>query len=80
MLALLGTPHSGWGKLSLTKKAIKVSEVQQGSEADLRHFLESAVLQVNADIAPDAPKQHNEDHDEPDLDEQMTQTFRGFAT
>ncbi len=55
VLALLDTPHSGWGEVSLTKKAIKVSGVQQGSEAELRHFLESAVLQANTDTAPDAP-------------------------
>ncbi len=58
VLALLDTPHSGWGEVSLTKKAIKVSGVQQGNEAELRHFLESAVLQANTDTAPDAPPPH----------------------
>ncbi len=82
VVALLDTPHSGWGDVGLTKKAIKVSNVQKGSEAELRHFLESAVLQANTDTAPDSIAQHEdeagEDH-EPDADEQMTQTFRGFA-
>jgi hypothetical protein len=83
VLALLDTPHSGWGEVSLTKKVIKVSGVQQGSEAELRHFLESAVLQANTDTAPDAPQPDDDDEDEvdhePDVDEQMAQTFRGFA-
>src|ERR1700733_7600282 len=73
VLALLDTPHSGWGEVNLSKKAIKVSGVQQGSEAELRHFLESAVLQANTDTAPDEPPPHDaEDGDEePDTDEQM---------
>lgn len=82
VLALLDTPHSGWGDVSLTKKAIRVADVQQGSEAELRHFLESAVLQANTDTAPDAIARHEneaQDDPEPDVDEQMTQAFRSFA-
>jgi hypothetical protein len=79
VLALLDTPHSGWEEVSLTKKAIKVSGVQKGSEAELRHFLESAVLQANTDTAPDAPPHDNEGDEESDADEQMAQTFRSFA-
>ena len=63
VLALLDTPHSGRGEVSLTKKAIKVSGVQQ----------------ANTDTAPDAPPPHEEEDEEPDADEQMAQTFRGFA-
>jgi hypothetical protein len=82
VLALLDTPHSGWGEVRLVKKSIKVARVQQGSEADLRHFLESAVLQANTDAAPDGtpPEPHEDDDEETDVDRQMTQTFRGFAT
>jgi hypothetical protein len=82
VLALLDTPHSGWGEVSFTKKAINVSGVQQGSEAELRHFLESAVLQANTDTAPDAPSPHDDEddgHEKPDADEQIAQTFRSFA-
>lgn len=79
VLALLDTPHSGWGDVSLTKKAIKVSSVQQGSEAELRHLLESAALQANADTAPHSDEEDGVGH-EPDVDEQMAQTFRSFAT
>lgn len=52
MPALLDTPHSGWRMVSLNKKAIKVGRVQQGSEAQLCHFLESAVLQAKRSTLP----------------------------
>jgi hypothetical protein len=63
------------------QKAINVPGVQHGSEAELRHLLESAVLQANTDTAPDTP-QHDDENDEdhePDLDELMTAMFRSFA-
>jgi hypothetical protein len=81
VLALLGTPHGRWGEVHLTKKGIKIADLQQGSESELHHFLESIVLQANSDTAPDTP-QHDDDIDEdhePDPDEQMTATFRAFA-
>lgn len=77
VLAMLDQARDGWGEVRLTKKAIKVSVVQQGSESDLRHFLESIVLQANADTAP-SEDQDEEDH-KPDADERMARTFRGFA-
>ncbi len=82
VLALLDTPHSRWGKVRLTKKGIKITDLQQGSESELRHFLKSILLQANSDTQPDTPQQDNEDEDEedkPDPDEQMAATFRGFA-
>ncbi len=72
------TPQQG--EVRLTKNAIKVADLRRGSESELRHLLESIVLQANSDTAPDA--QHNDDSDEdhePDLDEQMAATFRAFA-
>ncbi len=81
VLALLDTPHSSWGEVHLTKKGVKVGDLQQGSESEVRHFLESVVLQANSDTAPDTPK-HDDDSDggdEPDPDEQMKATFRAFA-
>src|ERR1700724_3230920 len=56
VLALLDTPHSSWGEVRLTKKGIKIADLQQGRESELRHFLESIVLQANSDTAPDTPK------------------------
>lgn len=80
VLTLLDTAHSSWGEVSLIKKAIKVADVGQGSEADLRHFLESIVLQANSDTEPDAPLPDDEGEDhEPNTDEQIAETFRGFA-
>lgn len=81
VLAMLDSPHSRWGAVRITKKGIEVTGLQQGSESELRHFLESIVLQVNTDTEPDVPRedeQLEEDH-EPDPDERMTETFRGFA-
>jgi hypothetical protein len=82
VLALLDTPHTTWRAVRLNKRAVKVIGVQQGSEPDLRHFLESVVLQANSDTQPEAPDDDAETDDageESDVDEQMTATFRAFA-
>ncbi|MFZ2112483.1 MAG: hypothetical protein WAU77_01980 [Solirubrobacteraceae bacterium] len=66
------------GRGSPSQSTVNVAGVQQGSEPELRHFLESVVLQANSDTQPEAP----EDDDaggEPDVDEQMTATFKTFA-
>jgi hypothetical protein len=80
VLALLDTPHSSWGEVHLAKKGIKIGDLRQGNESELRYFLASVVLQANSDTAPDTPQHDdgNED-DEPDPDERMTATFRAFA-
>jgi hypothetical protein len=83
VLALLDTPHSRWGEVHANKAAIHVPEVQPGAEAELRHFLESIVLQVNSEL----PQPENPDHDEEEAqvdeaaqaDRQMTAAFRAFA-
>jgi len=80
--ALLDTPHATWGEVRLNKSAVKVAGVQQGVEPELRHFLESVVLQANSDTQPETPEDDAETDDaseESDLDEQMTATFRAFA-
>jgi hypothetical protein len=84
VLALLDTPHSHWGKVHFDRKAIQVADVQPGRETELRHFLESIVLQVNSELPqPKEPEQDAEQ--EPQLDEaaqvdrQMTAVFRAFA-
>ncbi len=82
VLALLDTPHTTWGAVRLNKSAIRVVGVQQGTEPELCHFLESVVLQANSDTQPEAPEDGAETDDageEPDVDEQMTATFRAFA-
>lgn len=81
--ALLDTTHSSWGEVKLTKNAIKVADLKQGSESELRHLLESILLQANSDTTPDAPattrRKVEAEDSEPGPEEQMTQTFRGFA-
>ena len=82
VLALLDTPHTTWGEVRLNKSAVKVAGVRQGAEPELRHFLESVVLQANSDTQPEAPENEAEADDageEPSVEEQMTATFRAFA-
>jgi hypothetical protein len=84
VLALLVTPHSRWGEVHLNKKAIQVADVQPGTETELRHFLESIVLQVNSELPqPEEPEQDAEKEPEVDeaaqADRQMTAAFRAFA-
>jgi len=81
VLALLDTPHTTWGEVRLHKSTVNVAGVQQGGEPELRHFLESVVLQANSDTQPETPEDNAEgDADgEPDVDEQMTATFKTFA-
>ncbi len=55
---------------------MKVAAVQAGGEDDLRHFLESALLEVNtAFTAADAA----DDGQPSEQDARMTDAFRGFA-
>jgi hypothetical protein len=49
-LALLDTPHNRWGEVHLSRQEIQVAEVQPGTETELRHFLESVMLQVNSEL------------------------------
>ncbi len=67
---------ASWGAVKASKSSIKVAGVVPGSEADVRHFLESVLAQVNADHAePDeaGPEQDG------GPDAEMTATFRSFA-
>jgi hypothetical protein len=80
VLALLDTAHSGWGEVHLTKRGIKVEDLQQGNEEQLRHFLESIVMQVNADTGAQENLTVSGTESEPDPDEQMVATFRRFAS
>ena len=85
VLALLGPGGHSWGEIKLTKKdAIEGRAVGEGSGADLRHFLESVVLEVNSNFESGAvsPPDRPEDHDRRAAgarDAKMTATFRAFA-
>src|SRR5277367_4733437 len=79
--ALLEHSERDWGKVGLTRKAIEVEAVGEGSEEALRHFLESLVLQVNAEIPPDDARDEALTDADPQMasDRRMAGTFRGFA-
>jgi hypothetical protein len=81
VLALLDTSRS-WGEVHLNGKAIHVADVQQGTETELRHFLESVVMQVNSELPqpeePDTEKETKGD-EAAKADRQMTVAFRVFA-
>jgi len=72
----LARAGSGWSAIEVGKREVHVEGVEAGSEKDLRHFLESAVLQANAD---------QESDDEPsgatrsEEDQARTDAFRAFA-
>jgi hypothetical protein len=70
----------GWDEVSVGRKAIEVTGVQAGAESDLRHFLEGAVMQANADFAPE-PEAQDEggDSEASEADGEMTGAFRAFA-
>ena len=84
VLALLKTSHSRWGEVQLGKSDIQVSQVLQGTEAELRHFLDSIVLQVNSELALSEEPQDAEEEEtyvdqQAQADRQMTAAFRAFA-
>jgi hypothetical protein len=88
VLALLDQGWDRWGSIVVHKTKIQVSAVQEGAQGDLRHLLESALLQVNSDLehardegADDRPNEGDEDEKDPgsEADRRMTDAFRGFA-
>jgi hypothetical protein len=75
----LERPSNAWGAIKVSKARIRVDEVPPGSEDELHHFLESAVLQANADLRPDADDDASPDDERSEDDERMTDAFRAFA-
>jgi hypothetical protein len=72
----LERPSNAWGAIKVTKKAIRVDAVSPGSEDALHHFIESAVLQANADLREDEEPADERSED----DQRMTDAFRAFAS
>jgi hypothetical protein len=71
-----------WGAVKVAKGRIVVRDVAEGAEADLRHQLESALLQANADLAADDGEeqtQGQEQDPQQQRDGRMTAAFREFA-
>ena len=78
ILERLGRPGSGWGAIKVTKARIQVEAVVAGGEDDLRHLLDGAVQQANADFA--APQEDDDAGDGlSEADGAMTEAFRSFA-
>jgi hypothetical protein len=76
----LHRPGSGWGEVEVSKATLRVASVASGCEADLRHFLDSAVLQVNSNFAPG--EEGDDDGDDSGgsaRDREMTEVFRSFS-
>jgi hypothetical protein len=81
VLGLLESSGGQWGDVEATKKGIEVEEVQEGSEGDLRHLLESAVLEVNSQLELDSDGSDSPSESDPQqaADQRMAATFRAFA-
>src|SRR6185312_4499736 len=79
-LAREGSP-TRWGSVKVSRGRIVVKDLQDGAESDLRHEMESAVLQANADLdaAADAGADIAAASAEESRDERMTARFRDFA-
>lgn len=93
-VARLLAGSADWGEVKLKgKKSVRVSDVPEGSEERLRHFLESVVEQANADHRPeeserdeadesdedDEDKGGDDGRDEAGPDAEMSERFRSFA-
>jgi hypothetical protein len=67
--------HSGnpWGRIHPTKRRVKVDGLAEGDEDRLRHFLEAAIQQTNADLAAPDPEPVDGGSD---ADQRMTEAFR----
>ena len=82
LLERLGqTGSERWGPIKVAKGKISVEDLQDGAEPDLRHLLESAILQANADLAPhdEADAVAGQESPERARDGRMTAAFRAFA-
>jgi hypothetical protein len=88
VLGLLEPGSAAWGRVELARRGIAVEQVQEGSEGDLRHHLESVVLEVNSQLGLEnegEPDNRGESHSsseedaERSLDERMTATFKAFG-
>jgi len=77
VLALLTPPNRGWADIDVARAHITVADVREGAESDLRHHLDSALLQVSADLSETDGQGANDD--ESTFDGRMQQAFRSFA-
>jgi hypothetical protein len=87
--------HGGWKPAKVKKGSVHVGGVSPGDEDRLRHFLESAIQQANADsleqdddadddaddedAADPESESETSSESEPDPDAEMTARFRSFS-
>lgn len=83
VLERLRRPANAWGQIELDARQVRVANVSRGAEGELRHLLESAVLQANASsrlTAQEESVDHDDDGDDQSTpDQAMTERFRSFA-
>ena len=75
------TDHGGapWKAIEITQERIEVTGVQPGTEGDVRHLLDAAVTQANADLAPEPDATDDDDGSGSQEDRDMADEFRSFA-
>jgi hypothetical protein len=80
ILERLERSGSGWAATKVTRTGVQVTAVTAGAEGDLRHLLDSAVQQANADFAPSQEGGGSDAGDErSQADREMTEAFRSFS-
>ncbi len=76
--------HRRWGAIKVGRRRIKVAAVSTDSADELRHFLESAALQTNADLVEEpaggeeAEATDGRSEEDP-ADQELTRAFRAFG-
>jgi hypothetical protein len=73
----LDRPATAWGATKVTKTTVTVEAVTAGAEEELRHLLDGAVQQANADFAPE--DEGGDEDERSEADSAMTETFRSFS-
>ncbi|HEY2181140.1 MAG TPA: hypothetical protein VGH09_05655 [Solirubrobacteraceae bacterium] len=80
--SLLGESSGGWDEVKLVKRTIHVRGLRPGEEHELRHFLDTVVVQVNAEL-PSRDEEAEQASGPSDraaiADAEMTATLRSFA-
>jgi hypothetical protein len=86
LLALIEPKAGEWGSIEVRRGSITVAEVQDGAERDLRHLLESVVMQINSDLGLGTDSRGNPSDGAPaaedaeqTADREMGERFREFA-
>jgi len=72
----LQRPGEPWSAIAVKRSRLVVSGVADGAEADVRHFLESLLLEANA-AEGDEERDAGEHVDE--RDRRMTEAFQAFT-